>query len=257
MQSGEESGHKYGNLSWGTFLSSHAWVVLAFCAGGRVLLEDVGAFVSGSVHPWLHNVLQNFLVDLGSDPQAFVEEERGQDVPFLGDDPTAHESGGKLGALYDGDLFDDHADPSVVLLVAFLVLVEDFIRKEPEHSCGLVLEPIEQGRCLDLSRFLVSLCHEHAVRLAVVGVAKFLLDRPAERRLVSVHVSAYLGVSQASITVDGLFGGSEELFGPERRRSEGVGFAIGGKLLLIPTPLRLPPSVHDNGPLDPKPKNHL
>lgn len=43
---------------------------LGFLCGVRTLLQDAGASIADFVHPWLHNVSRNFVVDLGDDPQA-------------------------------------------------------------------------------------------------------------------------------------------------------------------------------------------
>lgn len=72
---------------------------------------------------------------------------------LVGDDPKHHARGWKPGVLYGRDLSSDLADPPIVLLSAFLVLVEFcFSREEPEHISGPMLEHAEQSRCLDLSR---------------------------------------------------------------------------------------------------------
>ena len=64
--------------------------------------------------------------------------------------------------LHDGELLDVFADPPVVLPVTLLVLIEIiFIRKEPEHCEGPVLELVEQGCCLafldSLEAFVMSM----------------------------------------------------------------------------------------------------
>lgn len=89
-------------------------------------------------------------------------------MPFVGDDPMDLDRERKLSLLYDGDLLDVLADTPVVPLNALLVLVEvHFIREEPEHYSGLVLQLRAQGPCFNLSRLLGVLCDEHEVRLEV------------------------------------------------------------------------------------------
>lgn len=94
---------------------------------------------------------------------------------------------------YNGDLINVLVDPTVVLLVALLILIEAlFIRKEPEHSCRPVPEFVGQGRFLDLTELLECLCNMHAVRLAVGGVICILRGPLAGRQLVTTDVKSNL-----------------------------------------------------------------
>lgn len=85
--------------------------------------EDEGGFVSDSIYPWIHNVPQNFLVDLRGHHQLLGEEERRHDVALVEHDYKVYGRGGEFGTLCRGDLFHVLTDQAVDLLVALLVLV--------------------------------------------------------------------------------------------------------------------------------------
>ncbi|CAE1173298.1 unnamed protein product [Acanthosepion pharaonis] len=178
--------------------------------------------------------------------------------PLAGDDVEDHDGGGKLRMLHERILLDVFLDPPVVPPVARLVLDEIlFIREEPQHPGGPVLEIVQQSRRLDLPRPLGGIHDEHAVRLAVGGVTNVLLARSADRRLVTAHISGDLSVALASIIVDCFFDGSDELVGPNGQRTNVVGLLFGSKLVLVLTCLPLPSNVHDYGLLEPKLGHHF
>lgn len=82
LQSGEEGRHKCSDRWCRTSLSSNARPFWLVC-GSRVLLENVGASVSDSVHSWIKNIPHKFLVDHGGEPQALWEEELGMTYHLL------------------------------------------------------------------------------------------------------------------------------------------------------------------------------
>ncbi|CAE1297379.1 unnamed protein product [Acanthosepion pharaonis] len=120
-----------------------------------------------------------------------------------------------------------------------------------------MLELVQQSRRLDLPRFLAGIRDEHAVRLAVGEVTNVLLDFSADRRHVTAHVRSDLGVAPASIIVDCLLDGGDELVSHNGRRTNVVGLSFGSKLVLVLTRLPLPPNIHDHGPLEPKSSHHF
>lgn len=69
-----------------------------------------------------------------------------------------------------------------------------------------MLEPMEESRCVDISRLLGCLCDEHEIILAVDEVPSIRLDRPADCQfmVMAAHVSGDIGKARASITVEGL-----------------------------------------------------
>lgn len=159
--------------------------------------------------------------------------------------------------LYDWDLFDVLANPSVVLLVALLVLLKFLIIRDAEHSGGPLLHLVEQTRFLDLSQLFGGRCDEHSERLAVGEVTNIPLDCSADCRFLADHVSGDLGIARSSITVNGLLQFSEELGCSSGRRSKGVSFALGSKLSLVLTRISLFQNVHNHGSLKVKPKSHF
>lgn len=198
------------------------------------------------------------MVDLSGVSQALLKEEWRYDVLLTGDDAKDHDGGGKLCMLHDRNLLDVFADPIVILPVARLVLDEIlFIREEPQHPGGSVLELIQQSHPLDLPQLLGGIRDEHAVRIAVGGVTNVLLDRSADRRLVTAHVSSDLVVALASIIVNCLLDSGDELLDLNGQRTNIVGLSFGSKLILLLTCLPLPPNVMAYGPLEPKPGHHF
>lgn len=229
LQSCNEECHKSGNQGKGTLLSRHAWVLLALGTGVDCGWKPWGRLSAILSTHWLQNIPQDVLVDLGGDHQALGEEQLGRELPLLWDDPNDHDGGGNVGVLYDDDLIYFLADPLVVLLAALPVLVEVLLtREEPEHSGKSRPELVEEASCFDLSWLLGCLCNEHAVRIAVNETTNVLLDRLVYIGLVAVYFSGNCGKAVTPITVDVLFRCSDELVGPDSRKSNSVGFGITG-----------------------------
>lgn len=153
---------------------------MALCVG-VVMLEEVGSYGGNLIHPGLNHAPQHLLVDLSGDSQALLKEEWKHDVHLTGDDARDHVEGGKLCMLHSGNLLNVFANPPVVLFVAHLVLDEIlFIREEPQHPGGAVLELVQQSHHLDLPRLLGGICDEHALRHAIGGATNVLLNRSAD-----------------------------------------------------------------------------
>ncbi|CAE1310681.1 unnamed protein product [Acanthosepion pharaonis] len=142
-------------------------------------------------------------------------------------------------------------DLPIILSVAHLVLDEIlFIREGPQYPGGPVLELVEQSHRLDLPRLIRAIRDENEVRFTVGRVTNVLLDRLADRRLVTAHVGGNLGVSLVSIIVDCLLDGGDELVDRNGRRTNVGGLSFGRKLVLILRRLPLPPNIHVHGPLE-------
>lgn len=75
------------------FVKQALLACLGLVKNGRVLVEDVWSSISDSVHLRIHNVPQNFQVDLSCDPQDLEEKAGKNDVPIVGHDLKANEKG--------------------------------------------------------------------------------------------------------------------------------------------------------------------
>lgn len=167
FQLDENGWQKSSDQLWGTFLSNHAWVVLVLYAEVESFWKREGRSAILFIHDFRMFLKISWYIS------AVVFRLLWRNNKFM----TGHLLGmtrrtmvgkGKLGVPYDGPLCDIFADPSVVLPVSLLVLVEVLsFRENPEHPSGSVLELVEWCCCLDTSQLLKCLPDKHAMRPAV------------------------------------------------------------------------------------------
>lgn len=83
-----------------------------------------------------------------------------------------------------------------------------------------------------------------------------MLYHLGDHQIVGALVSRNLNVARASITVDRLFDGSNQVLGSDDQRSNRVCFLLGCKLLHVLTPTSISPNVHHYKALEPRSKIH-